>query len=156
MQDKTAYNRLYLLSAIWILYGFYRLLRAMIIVYVYAQHGQLGQMPSPNTPEMLVFGAFSIAIGFGLLFRSKFMSLELLSLPLALLAYSLIWSILKVNFLEQFLIIDYLALLMIIPTQLSVKQLQISPAIKEWSMASILFWVMIEIFLFNGVIYLMV
>lgn len=156
MQDKTAYNRLYLIAAIWMLYGVYRILRALSIEYASAGQFGFSQIEHSHSAEMLVFGSFCLAIGFGLLLRSKFMSLELLSLPLALLAYSIIWSILQADPLTYFLQLDYLALLFILPTQQHIRPLQFSPGIKQWSLGSILFWVMVELFLFNGVIYLLV
>lgn len=152
MQEKNANSRLYLLASIWILYGIYRIFKAIVLELDYAQN----QLSASTTTEILIFGAFSLSIGLGLLFRSKFLSLELLSLPLALLAYSIIWTILLGNFPTSFLKIDYIALLLIIPTGNLIRQQQISAPIGDWSIPSLLFWVMIEIFLFNGLIFLLV
>lgn len=150
MQEKTANSRLYLLASIWILYGIYRIFKAIVLELEHAQ-----QLPAATITEMLIFGAFSLAIGLGLLFRSKFLSLELLSLPLALLAYSIIWAILRRSLPASFLNIDYLALVLIFPTNQLIRQLQISPPIQDWVLSGLLFWVMIEIFLFNGLVFLL-
>lgn len=152
MQEKNANSRLYLLASIWILYGLYRIFKAIVLEL---ENTQQPLSAASSITEMLIFGAFSLAIGLGLLFRSKFLSLELLSLPLALLAYSIIWAILRRSLPASFLNIDYLALVLIFPTNQLIRQLQISPPIQDWVLSGLLFWVMIEIFLFNGLVFLL-